>query len=279
MEACLSRNSLGSILLLTAVSSGVTHAELVPRAGGALMYDTELDVTWLTDANYAYTSGYVDSIDTTYGDGRMSWTQAYEWAQQLVFLGFDDWRLPHALPVNGTSYISDLSFDGSTDISYNITSPNNELAYMFYVNLGNIGYYDTNGNFPQPGYGLKNKGSFQNYFEYYYWSNNVHPSQTFPYSWGFSNIVGGQRHYYQLNEHYAWAVRDGDVVPTGDLVQNGVVDVGDYLVALRILLGVTTPTMAQLFQGDLYPPGNPDGVIDLSDLVLLSKIAISPDSP
>ena len=241
------------------------------------MYDTDLDITWLIDANYAFTSGYVETIDTTYGDGRMSWQQAYDWAQQLVFLGFEDWRLTRTLPVNNISYNSDLSYDGTTDTGYNITSPNSELSYMFYVNLGNIGYYDTDGIGPQSNYGLKNTGGFQNYNEYYYWSNNVHPDLSDSYSWGYSNITGGQRIYYQPSQHYAWAVRDGDVIPTGDLVPDGTVDAGDYLVALRIVLGEKTPTAVELFQGDLYPVGNPDGMLDLSDLLLLRKRVVSPN--
>ena len=33
------------------------NGELINRGGG-LIYDTDLDVTWLQDANYAMTSGY-----------------------------------------------------------------------------------------------------------------------------------------------------------------------------------------------------------------------------
>ena len=268
------RKNFTSLLVFLLVSSSV-NADLVSRAGGALVYDSDLDITWLTDANYAFTSGYVGNITATYGDGRMSWQQAYDWAQQLEFLGFNDWRLPRALPVNGISYNGNLSYDRSTDTGYNITSPNNELAYMFHANLGNISYYDTVGNAPQSNYGLQNRGEFQNYYEYYYWTNNVHPDFGDTYSWGFSNIVGGQRIYYQPGEHYAWAVRDGDVTPTGDLVPNGTVDTGDYLVAQKIVLGEIIPTAVELFQGDLYPLGNPDGVLDLSDMVLLRKRVFS----
>ena len=280
MKINITRSCFAKIFTFTVIFvSGIAHAALVSRASGAMMYDTDLDVTWLTDANYAFTSGYVATIDTTYGDGRMNWQQAYDWAQQLVFMGFDDWHLPRALPVNGINYNNNLSYDGATDTGYNIRSLNNDLSYMFYVNLGNISYYDTDGNGPQPNYGLKNNGDFQNYYEYYYWSNNIHPDLADSYSWGFSNIVGGQRIYYQPSQHYAWAVRDGDVTPTGDLVPDGKVDAGDYLVALRIVLGEITPTALELFQGDLYPVGNPDGVLDLSDLLLLRKRVVSPSPP
>ena len=53
---------------------GIANAALVDRGGG-LIYDTDLNITWLADANYAYTSGY-DTQDAT--DGLM--THAYAMA-------------------------------------------------------------------------------------------------------------------------------------------------------------------------------------------------------
>lgn len=57
----------------------------------------------------------------------------------------------------------------------------------------------------------------------------------------------------------------------GDLNGNGVVDVADYLLMRRDVLGEKQATTQELAHGDLYPPGSPDGVIDLSDLALLLK--------
>lgn len=45
-----------------------------------MAYDSEYDVTWLADANYAEISGY----DTT---GEFTWAEAVAWAEQLVFGG------------------------------------------------------------------------------------------------------------------------------------------------------------------------------------------------
>ena len=69
-----------------------SHAQLVDR-GGWLIYDTDLDVTWLADANFAQTSGF----DV---DGRMNWADAKTWADGLSYFDaergvtWDDWRLP-----------------------------------------------------------------------------------------------------------------------------------------------------------------------------------------
>src|SRR3972149_1606307 len=62
------------------------QATLIDRGGG-LIYDSDQDLTWLQDANYAMTSGY-DS------DGRMTWVAAMAWASGLSYGGYDDWRLP-----------------------------------------------------------------------------------------------------------------------------------------------------------------------------------------
>ena len=60
---------------------------------------------------------------------------------------------------------------------------------------------------------------------------------------------------------------DGDLAPLGS--PDGAVNAGDYLVMLRIVLGLETATAIELEHGDLYPVGAPDGQIDLSDLLLM----------
>jgi hypothetical protein len=251
-----------------------TPAELIDRGCG-MIYDTVLDITWLADADYAQTSSY-DS------DGKMDWASAVAWASQLSYCAYDDWRLPRTLPVNGTDYVNNLAYDGTADVGYNIVSPSSELAYMFAVNLGNRSYYDTSGAGPQPGYGLTATGPFVNVHEYYYWSE-TELTNLQDYSWGYSFIVGGQRMYYQPSEHYAWAVRDGDVQPTGDIAPRGSpdgnVDVADYLLARSVLLGETIPTTIEQFHADLYQPGAPDGIIGLSDVVLLRSRTLSATQP
>ena len=64
------------------------QAALVDRGGG-MIYDTDLSITWLQDANLAKTSGYD-------ADGRMSWVAANQWAANLIYGGYADWRLASA---------------------------------------------------------------------------------------------------------------------------------------------------------------------------------------
>jgi hypothetical protein len=60
------------------------QAQLIDRGNG-MIYDSDQDLTWLQDANYARTSG----CDL---DWIMTWHQAMAWAGGLVFNGFDDGR-------------------------------------------------------------------------------------------------------------------------------------------------------------------------------------------
>jgi len=67
---------------------------------------------------------------------------------------------------------------------------------------------------------------------------------------------------------------DIDLAPLadGDVAPDGSVNAGDYLVMLRIVLGLETATSMELDHGDLYPPNAPDGAIDLSDLLLMQLL-------
>lgn len=212
------------VALLSAVYlgfSGLADATLWDRGGG-LIYDDVLDITWLQDANYAKTSG-------PFSNGRMTWSQANAWAESLIYFDIvrnvwlDDWRLPHTLPVNGRSYNHNYSYDGSTDLSHNVSAPGSaypgstgsELAYMFYNSLGNKSIVAPDETFPQPGWGLQNTGPFQNLKAYFYWSGTVN-GFIYPNSyWLFDFKIGSQDYGLDLDNwdqfFYAWPVRDGDI--------------------------------------------------------------------
>jgi len=223
------------VVLGMVATLGITsNADLIDRGSG-LIYDDVLDITWLQNANYAQTSGY----DST---GLMNWSQAMAWAVNLEYydsvrqVTWTDWRLPHILPVNGMSYDYNNNPDGSSDNGYNIgasgsvypNSTGSEMGYMYYTNLGNLGYQDLNGNEPQLGWGLNNVSfesggsggevvSFHNvqaHGAYTYWSENkpVGISQT-DRALYFSFINGYQSYKSEYGRDYAWAVRDGDVIP------------------------------------------------------------------
>lgn len=141
-----------------------SHAELINRGGG-MIYSTDLDITWLQDANYARTSGY-------HADGLMTWDEAMTWTANLIHGDYDDWRLPNFDPDNPGN------FDNPTLL--------HEMAYLNYVELGN----------PTIG-GLDNTGPFinllpdeHNYIEPWYWSRTegtINPVNT---AWRFDFTCG-----------------------------------------------------------------------------------------
>lgn len=57
----------------------------------------------------------------------------------------------------------------------------------------------------------------------------------------------------------------------GDVATDGNINAGDYVVMLRIVLGFVDPGVTHLAHGDIYPEGNPDGVISLQDLMRLQQ--------
>jgi hypothetical protein len=200
---------LNALLLLTAIGlnlSSVAQASLVDRGEG-MIYDDVLDVTWLKDANYAKTSGYTYEGEPGWlkGTGQMNWSRATEWAENLSYGGYNDWRLPSVNPVNFERMQHSSSNDGSTDIGINISSTQSEMGYMFYQNLGNAGCNGTD-------LCLTNTGIFNNLQPDSYWSSRTFtPGPRHRLAYVLDMDKGKQRTETLANPGYAWAVRSGDV--------------------------------------------------------------------
>ncbi len=199
------------------LASGAAQATLHDRGGG-LIYDDVLKITWLEDANYAKTSGYD-------GDGRMNWGAAKAWAAGLDYFDsvrnvtWSDWRLPTVNPV-GAAFDYAFSNNGTTDYGYGNISPNSEMAYMYYVNLGNLGYCTPDNGNPtscssQSGWGLAHTASFDNLQSGVYWSGTAYAPDPASRAWYFGTDGGYQGSYGQDDELFAWAVRPGDVAAAG----------------------------------------------------------------
>ena len=144
-----------TLLIAFVMVSGFTvsaHAVLIDNLDGTVTQNRVdgSSLMWLKDANYAMTSGY----DV---NGKMIWAGADGLVASLnssSYLCYNDWRLPDTNPVNGASYNYGFAFNGSSDLGYNISAPGSaypnstgsEMAYMYYAELGNLGYYDTGGS-------------------------------------------------------------------------------------------------------------------------------------
>jgi len=118
MKANLLKAINVGIVLLFSLMTTEASAGLIDRGNG-MIYDTIQDITWLQDANYAKTSGYDD-------DGKMSWQESMDWATQLTFGGFADWRLFKASPEDRGCSIQ------SSNINTGFNCTKNELGHLFY---------------------------------------------------------------------------------------------------------------------------------------------------
>jgi hypothetical protein len=214
---------LRNIAAIFALASIVSNAQaaLFDRGGG-LIYDNVLNVTWLQDANFAKSSGHD-------ADGLMNWAAANSWAADLVYGGYDDWRLARNSHV-GEEWVYKTSYNGSTDFGYNITSQRSEMSYMYYVNLGLKGGFSSSADpIFQANYGIFGNGTLngtsevsfgqndvglvKNLQSYVYWSGTEYAPNPTGSAWYFYAGNGSQNaDGYPIDfEFYSWAVRDGDV--------------------------------------------------------------------
>lgn len=200
--------------------SAMSDAALINRGSG-LIYDDVLDVTWMQDADYLITSG-------ANANGRLNFSDASNWVDNLVFSGYDDWRLPTISPLDGTNFDFGFSFDGSTDRGFNQVPSTSELAHMFVNNLGNTSYFDAAGVPMQAG-----SETFKSSFidgdtgdlfnisniAVTYWTGVVDdPINNAAWGFNFREFSGVARGETQLlgvpSQLSVWAVRDGDVQST-----------------------------------------------------------------
>lgn len=194
---------LGSIFSL----SGAAQANLVDRGGG-LIYDTDLNITWLQDANYAKTQYIQTGGVTGAAGGYMPWFQANAWAAGLSY--FDSarnqtltgWRLPTTLqPDNSCSGQQNLY--GYGQVSSGANCAGSEMGHLFYNELGGVTYSWIQN---------VNNGKlalFKNVQMDHYWSATAYG----PYNgqaWIY-DFYGNEMPENKSWTNVAWAVRDGDV--------------------------------------------------------------------
>lgn len=212
----MKRLILAAFVVLVLGFTTLVRANPLPlqNNGNNLIYDPNLNITWY------------DPVIVPTG---MTWSAAVAWASILTVGGTTtgSWSLPTTLPVDGATYNYNETYNGATDVGFNISasgsaypgSTGSEMAYLFYVELGGTGYYDVNGGY-QSDYGFVNKGPFVNLQPTAYWSGSVYaPDSTM--AWYFYFNYGYQGPVAAGDETLALAVHSGDVLGNGVVLPDG----------------------------------------------------------
>jgi len=190
--------------------SATAEASLI--SGNGLIYDTDLNVTWLSDGNYANTSGYINTITTRWGDGRMTWGQANTWVSQLDFSGFSEWRLPTGVAISSDPSCESIQYLGAGShngefFNYNCTA--SEMGHLFYNELDAVVNINANTS-------IFDETLFVNLLHDNYWSGTAadpacHLTSTINCAWDFDFRNGVTEDYPVNLNFYALAVHDGDI--------------------------------------------------------------------
>ena len=177
---------IGAACSCISIISFGANAALVERLGGLAYYDTDIDITWIANANLAASNTFgVVGINI---DGSMDWATANSWINAMNidggigYLGYNDWRLPIT------------------------TQP---LIEMEHLNTVEGIYWDSS----------ESEAPFTNLQFNEYWSGTEYASDTSK-AWAYSFDLGGLGAFDKsYSGNYTWAVRSGDVssvpIPAG----------------------------------------------------------------
>lgn len=192
-----------ALVLFSAVSLSA-NAALLSRFDGLAYYDTESNLTWLADANFAFTSGYAaqhangdphSSPANIQASGAMGWEAAMAWVAGLEVAGIAGWRLPTTLQPDPS-----CSQQSPVHGSYYNNCTGSEMGNMFYNVLGGVAGYDIGTTHNDNYYLFSNVGLTS-------WSSTERDTS----AWSFAMGNGNQRTFNKSVSNYAWAVHDGDV--------------------------------------------------------------------
>ena len=213
--------TLGAAFALLTLTVGLfsitAEAALVSRLNGQAVYDTDLNITWLADANLAASNtfglatgvdlgpvsaplvnygpstiySYIDAYNSSsfYVAGTMTWGGAIHWINAMNaanYLGFHDWRLP------------------TTDCLVAQYCTAGEMGHLFYNELGGVEASSIT-TIHNTYYYL-----FQNVSSGYGWSAAEYALDT-NYARLFHFGLGYQNEQLKNSANYAWVVRSGDV--------------------------------------------------------------------
>jgi len=182
--------TLYTAIFLSSIIS-TANAGLSPRLGGKAVYDDDLDITWIANANLSESNTFGAHLvtDPIGGNPGTTWQSSQAWISGMNtagYLGFRDWRLP----------ICDAS-----------NCANSELGHLF----------------TSEGISKKSPGPFSG-IRSYYWTGTEVASNPTNYAWAGAEGTTTSFDFYKTNTgQFPWAVRWGDVSSCSvsyDLPQN-----------------------------------------------------------
>lgn len=187
---------------LTLVVSTSTNAALVSVLGGQAINDTDLNITWLANANLAATNTF--GVSGINADGSMYWDIAQNWISAMNsanYLGYNDWRLPSTLQPDPSC---DTQYNGD---SFGYTCTGSEMGHLFYNELGGVADSSITSTHNA------NYDLFSNIqssiYSHAYWSGVYTPFTNA--AWWFHFGLGLMDSQWKLNDNYVIAVREGQV--------------------------------------------------------------------
>jgi len=206
-----SKSWLPVALVLMLGLGGPAEATLIDRGlfndglGGSvrLIYDTDIDITWLGDANFGAGSPFDSGVSNT--DGLMSWQSAMDWAASLTVGGQTAWRLPATAQPDSTCGIQS-GLPSFPPGGFGLGCTGSEMGHLF----------------NDEGITSTTPGPFTNVQDGGYWSETEFIPET---AGAFIFLFNSGYQDAELKEddppfdpdhrpHYAWAVHDGDVSVT-----------------------------------------------------------------
>jgi hypothetical protein len=204
---------------------GVGHAGLT-TIGTATYQGNDYNLIYMDDGPF----GPVTWLDYTKSPD--DWEYQIDWASGLgnqLTVTLDpgyttsvDWGTGWRLPETDESQANlsgGFGYEGPDDSGYHdyrrgYNMVNSEMGYLHYEELGNKGYYATDGTSPQPGWDIYNTFDFDNLqisVGDTHWSGTEFSPDT-GNAWTFAFRMGYQQENHNKNAHdYALAVRPGEV--------------------------------------------------------------------
>lgn len=194
-------------------ASAFVSAVIASVPGGKI---NDMPNTYDTPANSGYYN--LTSSDFNTATGKVDWWGAKAFTTYLNSInygGSTQWRLPTWTDTGAAG--RQFGYSG-TDFGYNVDTESDELAKLYYDELGKIAYYNASRAAPQPNFGILGTstfsdtsgsvGVFSNVHSYAYWSDTEdNPG----YAWSFYTYSGNQTFDIKIAQFYAWAVTPGQV--------------------------------------------------------------------